>query len=162
MAGTYLGLPYPQAVALLAALPPENPLRLVGLRYNGRFMDKEAPTNQVGLFCSELIAAIYKGLDVPLFADRRTASSVSPGALATAVKEVQGGVVRGRPLPLTEEDEAMNRGAEVAMVGRKQQRVYGELRATVARRGKTIDRMEKVAAAFTKRLKDAVGHKKDA
>lgn len=159
MAGSYLGLPYPQAIALLAALPPENPLQLVGLRYNGRFVDKEAPTNQVGLFCSELIEAIYKGLDVPLFTDRRAASSVSPGALATALKEVQGGVVHGRPLPLTDEDEAMNRGAEVAMADRKQQKVYGEMRATVARSGKTIDRIEKVAAAFTKRLKDAVRQK---
>jgi len=162
MAGTYLGLPYPQAVALLAALPPENPLQLVGLRYNGRFVNKEAPTNQVGLFCSELIVAIFKGLDVPLFADSRAASSVSPGALATVLKEVQGGVVRGRPLPLTEEDKVMNRGAEVAIVARKQQRVYGDMRATVARSGRAIDRAERVAAVFTKRLKDAVGPKKDA
>jgi len=159
LAGIHLGLPYPRAIALLAALPPENPLQSVGLRYSGRFVDKEAPTNQVGLFCSELIAAVYKGLDVPLFADSRGAASVSPGTLATVLEVVQGGVIHGRPLPLTHEDRAMNSGAAVGMPDRKQQKVYGEMRATSVRMGKTTDRFEEVTAAFIKRLKDTLGHK---
>jgi hypothetical protein len=108
IAAEYFTRPYSELGRLLCALPPSNPFQPVGQKYEKRLLKNSLGKKDRRIFCTELVAAIYEELAVPLFKDNRPAVTVNAVALAddSELKEVVGAVLPGKFRRCSDEEAA--------------------------------------------------------
>lgn len=118
-AALLFGMPYSKLGRLLSALPNGTPLQRLGERYEQHLTRAGLSPKDRGLFCSELVSAIYSDLHTPLF--QSLPATVSPGALfsKSTLREIKDAVLQGIPRKCSPEKAALADGATSALGSRR-------------------------------------------
>ena len=135
IAAEYFTRPYSELGRLLCALPPQNPLQRIGEKYETKLLKNSLGKKGRRIFCTELIAAIYEKLGIPLFKVNKPPVTVNAAALAdeSELKEVPDAVLAGKPRPCSGEE-----GAKV-----ENSREAAEPRESQIQRTRDIEKMQK-------------------